>query len=153
MFASCRYICSFIAPIVDVIRYVVTNAPSLVEIYETSHSMLDKMKKIVAPKDPTLGFYEEHTRPIVTWSWNIINTLLHVEALFYIPNGMQSWVEGASHVMIPRSSQELLIRCIQLKRPLLFMHNSLTSPTFVALTWERYTRVKSTFHSLPCTSY
>ena len=46
-------------------HYADTNAPSLGEIYETIDSMLGKMKRIVAAKDPTLGFYEEHIRPIV----------------------------------------------------------------------------------------
>ena len=47
--------------------------------------MLGKMKRIVAAKDPTLGFYEEHIRPIVTRRWNILNTPLHMAAFALNP--------------------------------------------------------------------
>lgn len=47
--------------------------------------MLGKMKRIVAAKDPTLGFYEEHIRPIVTRRWNIMNTPLHMTAFALNP--------------------------------------------------------------------
>ena len=80
MFASCIYICSVIAPIVDVIRYANTNAPSLGEIYETIDNMLGKMKRIVAAKDTTLRFYEEQIKPIVMQRWNMMNTPLHMIA-------------------------------------------------------------------------
>ena len=47
--------------------------------------MLGNIKRIVAAKDPTLGFYEEHIRPIVTRRWNIMNTQLHMAAFVLNP--------------------------------------------------------------------
>ncbi|KAH9289309.1 hypothetical protein KI387_033426, partial [Taxus chinensis] len=61
-----RYVCSFISLVVGVIRYVDTDSPSLGEIYETFDNMLGQMKQAIHSRDPTLGFYEEHIRPIVT---------------------------------------------------------------------------------------
>ncbi|KAH9293455.1 hypothetical protein KI387_041340, partial [Taxus chinensis] len=75
-----RYVCSFISPVVGVIRYVDTDSPSLGEIYETFDSMLGQMKQAIHSRDPTLGFYEEHIRPIVTRRWNTMNTPLHMAA-------------------------------------------------------------------------
>jgi hypothetical protein len=82
LFAFC---CSFISPIVDVIRYVDTDSPSLGEVYETFDNMLGKIKQIILAKDPTLGSYEQHIRPIVTRRWNTMNTLLHMAAFALNP--------------------------------------------------------------------
>ncbi|XP_059064530.1 uncharacterized protein LOC131856678 [Cryptomeria japonica] len=62
------------------VRYADTDSPSLGEIYETFDSMLGKIKQTILAKDPTLGFYEQHIRPIVTRRWNIMNTPLHMAA-------------------------------------------------------------------------
>ncbi|XP_057840716.2 uncharacterized protein LOC131050532 [Cryptomeria japonica] len=78
--STMRYVCSIISPIVDVIRYADTDSPSLGEIYETFDSMLGKIKQTILAKDPTLGFYEQHIRPLVTRRWNIMNTPLHMAA-------------------------------------------------------------------------
>ncbi|XP_059076562.1 uncharacterized protein LOC131039617 [Cryptomeria japonica] len=64
--STVRYLFSIISPIVDVIRYADTDSPSLGEIYETFDSMLGKIKQTISDKDPTLEFYEQHIKPIVT---------------------------------------------------------------------------------------
>ncbi|XP_059068491.1 uncharacterized protein LOC131858996 [Cryptomeria japonica] len=80
MVVNPEYVCFVISPIVDVIRYADIDSPSLGEIYETFDSMLGKIKQTILAKDPTLGFYEQHIRPIVTQRWNIMNTPLHMAA-------------------------------------------------------------------------
>ena len=104
LFAFCRYICSFISPIVDVIRYADTDSPSLGEIYETFDTMLGKIRQVILAKDPTLDLYEQHIRPIVTRRWNTMNTPLHMAAFALNPK----WYAPRDGRMPPCDDAEVL---------------------------------------------
>lgn len=54
-----KYIVSFTAPIVELIRYADSNCPCLGEIYESIDSMIKKIKSIIRQRDPSLGLFNE----------------------------------------------------------------------------------------------
>ena len=54
--------------------------PSLGEVYECIDSMLGQMRAVVRKEDPTLGFYNDHIRPIIQRRWDKLNTPLHMAA-------------------------------------------------------------------------
>lgn len=75
-----KYGVSFVATVMEVIRYVDTNSPSLREIYETIDSIIGRMEAIIQEKDSTLDLYDTHILPIVQHRWDKMNTPLHMPA-------------------------------------------------------------------------
>lgn len=55
--ADCSYLVSFLGPIVEVIHYADSDAPSLEEIYETFDSMLGRVKATTQQRETSLEFY------------------------------------------------------------------------------------------------
>jgi hypothetical protein len=78
--SDAKYIVSIIRPVFEVIRYGDGDAPTLGEVYECIDSMLGQMRAVVREKDPTLGFYNDHIRPIIQRRWDKLNTPLHMAA-------------------------------------------------------------------------
>ena len=78
--ADCAYLVSFLSPIVEVIRYIDTDFPSLGEIYETFDSMLGRVKAAIQQREPSLEFYTSQIRPIIQRRWDRMNTPLHMAA-------------------------------------------------------------------------
>lgn len=90
-----QYIVSFIAPIVAIIKYIDTDAPSLGEIYETFDSMLGEMMRIICAKDPSS--YEIHIKPIVQKRWDSMNNLLHMASYAINPKCYEPSVMPIQH--------------------------------------------------------
>lgn len=76
--ADCSYLVSYLGPIVEVIHYIDSNAPSLGEIYETFDSMLGRVKVAIQQREPSLEFYTSHIRPTIQRKWDRMNTPLHM---------------------------------------------------------------------------
>jgi len=77
--ANVKYIVSFTAPIVELIRYADSDSPCLGEIYESIDSMIGKIKSIIRQKDPSLELFNE-LQKLIEKRWNKLNTPLHMAA-------------------------------------------------------------------------
>ena len=75
-----EYLLAFSKPIVDLLRMLDTDKPSLGEVYEGIDSMIEKIREVInaKEKDPDEVFYE--VKDILTKRWNKMTTPLHLLA-------------------------------------------------------------------------
>ena len=76
-----EYILTFSKPIVDLLRMLDTDKPSLGEVYEGIDSMIEKIREVINAKEqyPNEVFYSE-VKDILTKRWNKMTTPLHLLA-------------------------------------------------------------------------
>lgn len=76
---DCRYVVFFTTTIVELIKYVDSNSPTLGEIYECIDIMVGKVEHIIRQRNPSLEFFHE-THKLIEKSWIKLNISLHVVA-------------------------------------------------------------------------
>lgn len=79
LWADCRYVVSFTTTIVELIKYVDSNSPTLGEIYECIDIMVGKVEHIIRQRNPSLEFFHE-IHKLIEKSWIKLNISLHVVA-------------------------------------------------------------------------
>ena len=76
-----EYPLKFSMPIMDLLRMLDTDKPSLGEVYEGIDSMIEKIREVINAKeqDPDEAFYNK-VKDILTKRWNKMTTPLHLLA-------------------------------------------------------------------------
>ena len=100
--ADYRYVVSFTAPIVELIRYADSDSPSLGEIYECIDTMVGKIKHIICQRNPSLEFFHE-IHKLIEKRWLILNTSFHMAAYTLI----QNWYMERPNRIIPIDDEEV----------------------------------------------
>ena len=103
-----KYIVSFIAPIVELIRYADPNSPYLGEIYESIDSMIGKIKSIIHQRDPCLGSFND-LQKLIEKRWNRLNTPLHMVAYAHNPKWYVKREGKIALIMTLRCNKALLM--------------------------------------------
>ena len=100
--ADCRYVVSFTAPIVELIRYADSDSPTLGEIYECIDTMVGKIKHIIRQRNPSLEFFHE-IHKVIEKRWNKLNTSLHMAAYALNPK----WYMERPNRVLPIDDEEV----------------------------------------------